>query len=212
MPFSKIKHFLVPQDGVFFDFMLREAEVTDIAAGRLHDLVYNYSDVSAKAKAIRELEHEGDEVLRKLHAELSRTFIVPIDHGDISALSESLDDVLDFVDHSANMLVVYEITAPSAGMVRLSSLLVKQTGDLKAAVASLRSQGTYANALEHCLEINRVENEADEVYSSEIGRLLKKNDAIELFKEKEVLACFEDAIDKVDKAAKIISDIILKHS
>ncbi|MBI5046942.1 DUF47 family protein [Candidatus Micrarchaeota archaeon] len=212
MPLSKIKNFLVPQESAFFDLMQKQAETAELAAHALSDLLSDYKNMHERVKKIRELEHKGDQLMRDIYTDLNKTFIVPIDHGDISTLAGALDDVIDLVDHAATLMVAYEIETPSPEMVHLTSILVAQTQELKSAVVAINHQKTYGNVSNHCKNIKNLENKADEFYINAIAGLFKKKEPLEVMKNKEILDCLESAIDKVDKASQYISDIVMKHA
>lgn len=212
MPLTKIKHFLVPHEMVFFDKLSRQAETMHAGTNAFAELLRDYCDVEAKAKGIKGIEHEGDELLHDIYSELNRSFIVPLDHSDISALASALDDILDLATASAKYLAVYEIREPPGELVALASVLNLQAAQLKTAVCSLRSPKTFATASGCCVEINRLENEADELHTRAIAALFKQKDAIEIMKLKEILNSVEAATDKAERAANVISDIVMKHS
>ncbi|MFH1520872.1 MAG: DUF47 family protein [Candidatus Micrarchaeota archaeon] len=212
MPLNKLKRMLVPQDDIFFKLMQKQADTADEASHALHDLFKNYRDVGEKSKKIKDLEHQGDQLMRDIYMALNKTFIVPIDHSDISTLASALDDVLDLIDHVAAFMVIYEIKAPSNDMKELVDVLVEQADELTKAVALIDSPKTYGKVIIHCTKIKQLENKADELYRQAIGALFKKNDAMEALKQKEILDCLESATDKIDKAAQYMSDIVMKHS
>jgi uncharacterized protein len=212
MPLTKLRNFFVPQDTLFFDLMEKQAKVASEAAHELSALFRDYSCVAAKAARIRQLEKEGDMLMREIYTALNKTFIVPIDHGDIAVLASSLDDVLDLADHAAHLLVIYKIKKPTPAMAKLSSILASQAKALKSAVSAINSSRTYAHVSGPFAEIKMLEAEADEVYTSALAELFSKKDAIEVLKQKEILDCLENAIDKAEKTAHHISDIVMKHA
>ncbi len=212
MPLMKLKHFLVPQDDIFFELMLKQAETAHAAAQELSGLLKEYRNIEGKVGKIKEYEHYGDQLMRELYTALNKTFIVPIDHSDISTLANSLDDVLDLIDQVSALLVVYEIATPSPAMIQMAELLVQQTGELKSAVAAINNSRTYEKVAEHCTKIKKFENKADDVYIKAIAVLFKKSEPIEVLKQKEIMDCLEAATDKADKASQHISDIVMKHS
>ncbi|MEM4255075.1 MAG: DUF47 family protein [Candidatus Norongarragalinales archaeon] len=161
---------------------------------------------------IRALEHDGDDLVREVYAALHSTFIVPIDHGDISMLAGAIDDVIDVVDHTAATLVAYHFEKPTLAMARLAELLERQSLELQKAISAISNPRTYGQAAACCAEIKRLEDEADAIYTAAIGELFASRDAVEIIKQKDVLACLETATDKVDKAAHIVSDITVKHA
>jgi hypothetical protein len=201
----------VPQDHQFFDLLQKQAETAHAAAHALSELVGDYHDIRDKVKKIKDLEHQGDELTRSVYAALNKTFIVPIDHADISTLASALDDVLDMTDHVSTLLVVYEIAKPTPAMVDLTNCLVDQTEELQNAIIALNHSRTYGKVSSYCDKIKKSEIKADEVYTTAVAALFKKTDAIEIIKQKEILETLETATDKADKAAQIISDIVMKY-
>lgn len=209
MPLKMLKNLLVPQDTIFFDLMENQAETAYNASQVLSDLLKEHD--LKKSEKIKDLEHHGDDLLRKMYHALNKTFIVPIDHSDISTLASALDDVIDLIDHAAILLRVYEIEKPSTAMKQLAEILVEQTKELKSAVIAINHAKTYGKVAEHCNKIKNSEIKADEIYINSIAELFKKSTPIEIMKQKEILECLESATDKVDHAAQYISDIVMKH-
>ncbi len=104
----------------------------------------------------------------QLLIKLNQTFITPFDREDIHLLASSLDDVLDFIYGASDRLVTYKITQPSPSAKVLAGIILKQAEELGKAVSL--SQKNHA-LLGHCVEVNRLENEADQVAQEAIGRL-----------------------------------------
>jgi len=212
MPLTKLRNFLVPQDTVFFELMEKQAKVAHEGAQELSELFKDYGSLHAKAAMIRDLENEGDLLMRDIYVALNKTFIVPIDHSDISSLASSLDDVLDLADHAAHLLVIYKIDKPTPAMAKLASILARQTKELQMAVYAINSAKTYEKVSSHFNEVKNLEIKADEVYTQALAELFNSKDAIEVLKQKEILDCLENAVDKAEKTAHHISDIVMKHA
>jgi len=211
MPFKTIKQFIVPQEHVFYELLQAQAETANEAALALRELMHHYKDVDKQAKAIKHLEHKGDELVHELYAQLNKTFIVPMDHDDLSGLATALDDVLDLVNSSAKYLAVYDIKKPLPAMVELSDILAKQTAELLAATQAMQSSKTFSRATKAAAEINRLENEADDGYTRGLVELFKSDDAVFILKHKEVLDRIESACDRVKQASHAVSNIVVKH-
>ncbi|HSB46972.1 MAG TPA: DUF47 family protein [Candidatus Bilamarchaeum sp.] len=211
MPLKTIKNLIVPQDRLFFDLLQRQAETAHEASKELSEMLQNYRDAGRKAGRIKDLEHEGDELMRSIYTALNRTFIVPIDHADISALANALDDVVDMVDHVSALMVSYDILKPTPAMLELAAILVEQTRELKSAVIAINHAKTYKQVSAHCNRIKHFEMKADDVHAKARTGLFKGKDAIEIMKHKEILDCLEMATDKADKASQNLSDIVMKH-
>jgi uncharacterized protein Yka (UPF0111/DUF47 family) len=65
----------------------------------------------------------------------------------------------------------------------------------------------------HLLEIQRLENDADEIYFKGTGELFKNaSDPIQLIKLKELYEILENATDICESVGNIIESIVLKHN
>jgi predicted phosphate transport protein (TIGR00153 family) len=192
--------------------MDEQAETAYLGSVALHDLLKDFNHIEDKIKKIKELEHKGDSLMRDVYAALNKTFIVPIDHQDISTLASALDNVLDLVDSSTRLLLAYDIKEPTPEMIELVGILVEQTKELKGAVAAITTTKTYAKVEQHCNKIKQLEIKADEVYLNAITILFRKDEPVSIIKQKEILEYLESATDQADKASQIISDIVMKHA
>src|SRR5437660_9140987 len=149
---------LIPKDISFFAMFAEMSNNLIAGASVLADLFADYHEVSGKIKEIRRLEHVGDDLTHSVLTKLNQTFITPFDREDIHRLASSLDDVLDFVNAAAERIWMYKITEPPPAAARLSRLVLSQCKELGQAVSHLQNQG---DVLGRCVEIKRLENEAD---------------------------------------------------
>ncbi len=203
---------LIPRETKFFD-MFTEIAINVVAGARaLNDLMhqYDYLQVPAAVQKIKEIEHHGDDMTHRVLVKLNQTFITPFDREDIHLLASSLDDVLDFVYSASDRLVTYKITQPSPSAKVLTAIILKQAEELQKAVALLGKDGQL---LAHCVEVNRLENEADQISREAIGRLFDGDyDPIMLIKLKELLEILEEASDKAEDVADVLETIVLKNA
>jgi uncharacterized protein len=178
----------------------------------LLDMVKHYENVDKKQENIKYIEHQGDDLVHDIFEELNKTFITPIDHSDISLLASALDDILDRIDGVAMRLVLYEIKKPEDNMIMLADSLLLQMEELNSAIAELHDAKNFGEIKKRCIEINRLENVADDIYSHSVADLFSRKDAIEIMKLKEIYECLEHAIDMCEDAADVINGIITKNS
>ena len=204
---------LFPREETFLPQFVRAAEVILEAARALDQLAADYTDVELKVARIKHLEHEGDQVAHQTFGLLSRTWITPIDREDIHALVKALDDVLDFIDAAASRFVLYKIPAPRAGVKQATEILVQSANAILRAMSFLGDLKNSAQILELCVEINRLENEADSLNRISIGRLFDtEKDPITLLKWKEIYEVLEEATDRCEDVANVLEQIVLKSS
>lgn len=201
---------LLPREGSFFILFKEVTENLKEAAVALSELAANYTDVEVKVQKIKALEHRGDDMTHRLAIKLSQTFITPFDREDIHQLFSKLDDVLDLMDSVTTRLVLYKIDKLRPGFAELADILVRATQQIHEAVSSLE---THKGVLDRCIEINRLENEADTVVRSAIVKLFdEEKDPIMVIKWKEILEVLEIANDKCEDVANVLENVVLKNS
>lgn len=181
------------------------------AAELLGNMVRNpTADLAPLASKIKDLEHKGDELTHRVIDELNKTFITPIDREDIHDLSAALDDVLDLIDSTAIRIVLFRITEPIRSVPEMCAVLLSQTMEIGAAVSNLQDND---HVVERCIEINRLENDADRLFQSAIAALFEEvKDPIDVIKRKEIIETLEAATDKAEDVANVLESIIVKNT
>jgi predicted phosphate transport protein (TIGR00153 family) len=181
-----------------------------LGATAITNLLREFKDTAEFAKQIKDIEHRGDDITHNILVKLNSTFITPFDREDIHTLASSLDDVLDFINAAADRIVLYKITAAPSAAYELAQILVKQAEALGRGVRNLEK---LKDVLPHCVEVNRLENEADRVSREAIGRLFDtETDPINLIKIKELIEVLETATDKAEDAANVLETVVLKSA
>ena len=206
-----IKQWLIPQERLFFDLLERQAATVAEGAVALRDMLADFRDVHAKRKHIKDIEHRGDETVHAIYEELNKTFITPIDREDIQALASHLDNVLDMIDAAANRLYLYEIDRPSEPMMQLADVIVQATKELHRAVKAIRSLRDADEVERISVEVNRLENVADDVMNNAVAQLFREKDVVRIVKFKEIIERLEEATDYCEDVANVLSDIVAKN-
>lgn len=207
-----LKEWLIPQDKQFFDLFDRLAAVVVVASYRLVDLVDDFTDVKAKVDNLERLEHDGDKITHEIYEHLNRTFITPLDPEDISKLASALDDILDYTEGTAQRIYNYGITETDTYMTELAKLIQLSVVELEDAVKGIRTMKNPHQIEHRCIEVNRLENLADDILAHAINDLFKTEDPIAIIKRKDVYEYLEIATDKCEDAANVLSDIAIRHS
>ncbi|HWF06260.1 MAG TPA: DUF47 family protein [Candidatus Angelobacter sp.] len=202
---------LIPRDTKFFDMFAEMASNLGDGARLLKQTLEEFTNVDDRVQQLKDIEHRGDDMTHNILTKLNSTFITPFDREDIYRLASSLDDVLDFVYAAGVRLVMYKITAAPPAASQLAGIIVKQADQLTDALARLEKK--HDNVLENCVEINRLENEADSVARAAIAVLFEKEkDPISLIKLKELYEVLETATDKAEDAANVLEGVVLKSA
>jgi len=203
---------LIPREVRFFDSFEQQSQHMIRAAGLLQELVQNFADARAKAHAIKEVEHQGDQVTHEVVKRLNTTFITPIDREDIHALAKELDDVVDLVQSLSSRMLLYRVEKSAEDLVQMADILLQSTENVRKAIVELRQPEKYRRVLDHCIEVNRLENAGDTLLGLAIGKLFTgRPEPLEVIKWKEIYEVVEEAIDKCEDVANTIESILVKH-
>ena len=201
---------IIPRETKFFDLFADVASNVTDGARLLTSILEDFDNIEVRIDKLRDIEHRGDDLTHSIMTKLNQTFITPFDREDIHRLSSALDDVLDFVNAAGQRLLLYKIRSAPGSAVELAKLIVRQSEELNKAVVLLeKTQGV----MDHCVEVNRLEDEADRVCREAIGKLFEnEKDAIQLIKMKELYEVLELATDKAEDAANVLEAVVLKSA
>ena len=200
---------LIPKEVRFFDYFEAQSQQIIKAGALLSELVHDFGDARAKAFAIKEVEHAGDQITHEIVKRLNTTFITPIDREDIHDLATRLDDVLDFIEAVAERLVTYRIKEPTSACRALADLIVAQIAAMDRCIHALRTMDPGFH--EHAVEVNRLENRADVLLRETLAAMFEEQpDPIEVIKWKEIYETLEIVTDRCEDVANVIEGIILK--
>jgi uncharacterized protein len=204
---------LLPRETSFFDFFEQHASLTVKGAQEFRALVTADGNISASARRIKEIEHECDTVTHRCVEALHKTFITPIERDDIHRLISRMDDIMDFVEAAAERITLYELVDMTPEIRELAGVLVKSTEKVAVALKGLRNMKHAAPILEACVDINRLENEADAILRIAVARLFREaKDPILVIKWKEVYENLENATDRCEDVANIIEGVVLENA
>jgi len=202
---------LFPREEKFFDLLEAHIEHSVEAARLLNESVKTGPHTFAQtAGEIKRIEYEGDRITHQLFTRLNQTFVTPLDPEDLHGMGSALDDVLDIIEDAAFRLTAYKIDPIPDGVIELTAIILECCKTLQTAVVRLR---THLPILDECIEINRLENSADEVVRKLVTRLFEEEtDAIRLLKHKEIFETLEYATDRCEDVADILQSVVVKNS
>ena len=200
---------LIPREEKFYDDFKLMADQLRQGARLLEAMFAVDPPLGDKAHEIKEVEHQCDFLTHEIIQRLNKTFVTPIDREDIHELAKTLDDVMDAIDNAAALIPLYRIDRVRPGARELTHVIIKQTDEIRAAVAALEQK---KGVLAHAIEINRLENEADKIHKQAIGQLFdEEKDPIVVIKWKEIYNVLEEATDACEDVANLLENVVVKH-
>jgi predicted phosphate transport protein (TIGR00153 family) len=210
---------LMPRERNFFELFNQHADRIVEAARAFSNLVANYSDPHLREQYNRDVdnaERAADRITHEVNRMLHKTFITPIDREQIHKLINTMDDVADLIQDSAETMALYDVRHMTDEITRLSDLSVRCCERVKDAVNLLdkiADMGTAEAALKTCEEIDRLESDADRVMRSAMSKLFREEpDVREVIKLKAIYELLETITDKCEDVANLIEGVVLENS
>jgi predicted phosphate transport protein (TIGR00153 family) len=210
---------LLPREGNFFELFNQHADRIVEAAHAFSQLVANYNDPHLRENYNQDVynaERAADRVTHEVNRTLHKTFITPIDREQIHSLINTMDDVADLIQDSAETMALYDVRHMTEEITRLTDLSVKCCERVRDAVKMLdriADPATTEAAIKTCEEIDRLESDADRVMRSAMSKLFREEpDVREVIKLKAIYELLETITDKCEDVANHIEGIILENS
>jgi len=208
-----VRFSFIPREEKFFALFEESARNMVKTAQGLKDLFEHWVNIEAKVAEITELEHEGDSITHQIAAQLNRTFVTPFDREDIQMLAHTMDDITDFIHAAADAVLIYKIQRPTTRAKELAEVIVQGALEVEKAVKLLRSRSGLNRILDHCVELNRLENMADRIYRAALAELFEDTaDLAEVIKWREIYDHMESATDRCEDVANVLEGVALKHA
>lgn len=201
------------KEEIFFDMFIETTQNSCKAAELLVDLMNQYTNVNEKIKVIEEVEHEGDQQVHKILEQLNKSFITPIDREDIHLIAKELDNITDYIESTAHRFQMFNVLSIREEAIKLAELAVVCTKELKEVMVELKNMKRSKLLKTKVIEVNRIENEGDDIYRTAMTNLFKnEKDAIEVIKWKEILEYLENTLDACEDVANIVEGVVMKHA
>jgi predicted phosphate transport protein (TIGR00153 family) len=201
----------LPREEKFFALFVQQVDIIVEAARLLLDgAVKGNSHLAATTAQIKVLETKGDEIIHDIFTRLNQTFITPLDPEDIHSLSSHLDDVLDGIEDAAHRMHAYKLEPINATTMELCRIVYDCAVSLQKAFQALDKN---QKVMEHCIEINRLEDLADNLVRRAVEDLFaSETNPITLIKFKEVYEFLEATTDRCEDVADVLQGVVVKNS
>ena len=210
---------LLPREGNFFELFNEHGKHIVRGARAFMSMVQHYSDETLRAKYAAEVdsaEKQADRITAEVHRLLHKTFITPIDREQIHGLINAMDDILDLLQDSSEVMSLYDLKSVSEDVLRLGEISTKCCERVQHVITllpQLSKPSVAEAALKTCEEIDRLESDADRVMRSAMSKLFRDNIEVrELIKLKAVYEHLESISDRCEDVANIVEGIVLENS
>jgi predicted phosphate transport protein (TIGR00153 family) len=194
----------------FFEMFGEAARNVHQGAKALEQMLREFQGNADQWRGVEEYEHEGDKITHRIIRTLHQSSMTPTDREDLHKLAATLDDVLDLIEGAAFRMAMYRVNQPTPEAIRLAGIIVRCTEQIVQGISALPEVDRIQAP---CIEINRLENEADEVSRAAIAELFTGDASpLDVIKWKEIYETMETATDKGEDVANLLEEIVLKRS
>ncbi|MEP7198400.1 MAG: DUF47 family protein [Chloroflexota bacterium] len=204
---------LLPSQPKFYDLFEKSSANLLAIAGALQDLMQNYTDVPQKCARITELEQAGDTVVHEVTSLAHASLIAPLDHEDSQNLIIALDDVVDAIEASAVRMAIFRVEQPTAIARQLADVIYRGAQKVHEAMPGLRTRKQLNQLRAHIVEMNNLENEADQLLRHGLEELITyRDDAYNLMRWKEIYEYLEESTDRIEDVGDVLQGVLIKNA
>ena len=208
----RISDLILPEDKVFFVLFKEMAEKITEAATTLNEITHELPGGTEKGHKVRQIEHHGDEITRKIYEQLNESLITPLEPDEIARLAPALDDVLDKMDWVTHQLCNYGIPESNDVLKEYSYLILLSSTEIAKAVEKMAGLKNPEEVKTHVIEISRLYNLSTELLSRAVLELFKTKDLLMIIKLKDIYEGFARVMEKCNDVGHALGDIAMAHA
>ena len=203
----------LPRNTKFFAYFDRDAEILVRCAEQFSQTLECFEHPKEQSNKLKELEHEADDITHEAMSLLHRSFITPLERGDLRRLILAMDEVVDYMDDAVRRMALYEVGSILPEVSAMGKVMLDLARAVREAVHELRNVRKKNRILQHCIEIQRLENVGDHLHHIALSALFKNGtDPLFVIKWKEIIDLVEAAMDSAEEVAHVIEGIVLENA
>jgi len=210
---------LLPKEGNFFELFDEHAKHIRDGAQAFSAMIEHYHDPALRSKHAAEVdaaEHAADRVTAECNRLLHRSFITPLDRDQIHALINKMDDILDLLQDSSEVMALYDLQRINDDVTRLAEISAKcceRVQHVVSLLSRLSKSDVTSAVLKTCEEVDQLESDADKIMRNAMSRLFREEpDIRELIKLKAIYEHLETISDRCQDVANVIEGIVLENA
>ena len=214
---------LFPRNDNFFDLFEQQAEKLQEASAILKEIQRNLNNSDNQwlgefSRRLKAIEEEADDIGHNIVQGLQRSFITPLDRGDIDLLRQNLDDIMDGIEKAVNRIFIYKIPLSSLTSLNKYFLIIEQEiKEIEKGVKEVRNFQRHSQELiQHCHKMNHLEEEGDRINREALQKLLNPKQLsltsiLNIIKIKEIYDMLENVVDKCEDVGNVLESVLIKN-
>lgn len=214
----------------YFDAFEKQADLACQEAKLLIDIIENFRTSEAlldDIKRAHEIEHASDMVCHDIFDAVSVDFITPIDREDIISLTQSMDDILDYMEGTIQRFYMFDVQSMHPRALDFAKLLLKGCEALRAAASEFKNFKNAKKLKPLIVVVGDVEEEADDLFFTVMHDLYTgarkdavssaalsdvREEAVDVFIWDKLFQRMENTADTCERASDIMRSIMMKYA
>jgi uncharacterized protein len=206
-------NFLLPKQPLFYKYFQEQGEQVEAIADLLLQLSNEYTDFKEFARKADRIEHQADDITKKIINRLNHAVITPIDREDIHLIARKTDMVVDLAENIISNICLYQLADKKYGVSEFAEIIHQSANHVAKLLDHLKSQ-KYTPAFQETVDkIHQLEGEGDKIFEKSILKLFdEEKDPLQVIKWKDILEDLELVTDLCKNLSSIIEGVVIKSS
>ncbi|MCL1879811.1 MAG: DUF47 family protein [Actinomycetia bacterium] len=200
----------------YFDAMMNQGKFA-LQEAQMLTMILNDFDPNTlpqQVEAMHEIENAADKQNHEIFTHIATEFLTPIDREDIAETAQRLDDIVDYVEDVAQQLYMYDIQEVYPPAIDMAKIIERSTAALVKALDEFRNFKKSKTLSSMIIEVNNLEEEADQIYSQSVRNLYKNyvESPVFIMGWGNVFLRMERCVDSCENVTDMMATIALKNS
>ncbi len=172
------------------------------------------TDRDRKIERIRAIEHEADEEVHRIFIELNTRRLTSEVRAEVGHLASALDDIIDGIESVAARVRTYHLDRTRPELKRFADIVVECVEHVADGILGLDElyRGAPASLELAIVEVNRLENEADDLLRDLLEKLFAERDPVEILKWKDFYERLEVITDRCEDVTDVFQDLEVRYA
>ncbi|MDE1879892.1 MAG: MFS transporter [Euryarchaeota archaeon] len=172
------------------------------------------TEQAVRITRIRAIEHSADEAVHQVYVDLNNKVMKSQVRSDVGALASHIDDIMDGIESVSARMQTYHFTESNAELRRFADIVVQCVDQVGVGIRALDRllQGENQELQSAIIEVNRLENEADDLLRVLLERLFNDSkDPVEILKLKDLYERLEVITDRCEDVTDVFQDLMVRY-
>ncbi len=178
-------------------------------------LAHPETERDAAVARLRAIEHEADEEVHRIYVELNNRRLSADVRTDVGHLASALDDIMDGIESVGARAKTYQLSRARPELLRFAEIVVASVEHVGQGILALDDlyRGRTDQLTRAIVEVNRLENEADDLLRDLLERLFRdERDPVEILKWKDFYERLEVITDRCEDVTDVYQDLAVRYA